>query len=159
MAGFSKQIIGSFENIGADILKQTAQVPKDIVGKALESLGTATSKSQNNQSVAQPQISSENAGPKDHWDKIDNVDNRDVKRIVARAALEALTKRNKTSEPSVWEKLQKEDLDKKEMEKQQAAIAAKNELPKMSAKRKRGDLYGMQAKKNSGEIGKNVKTD
>ena len=55
MAGVAKQIIGSFEDIGKDIVREAAQVPKDVIGKAIESLGTSTQKSQKSSTVPTPQ--------------------------------------------------------------------------------------------------------
>ncbi len=42
----TRQIIGSFEEIGQEVARQTTTVPKDIAGKALESLGVAAGQKQ-----------------------------------------------------------------------------------------------------------------
>ena len=42
MVGVVKQIIGSFEEIGKDVVREVAKAPTDIAGKALESLGTSS---------------------------------------------------------------------------------------------------------------------
>jgi len=82
----------------------------------------------------------------------------DVKRAIARAALEELSgKKPAQKEQSVWEKLQKEEEQKKEQKKQKAQ-ASRASLPQATSKRKRGDLYGMKAKKTAAE-NRNVRQD
>lgn len=49
MANVAKQIIGSFEDIGKDVVREAGKVPGDLVGKALESLGTNPQSPQNPQ--------------------------------------------------------------------------------------------------------------
>ena len=133
-----RQIIGSFEDIGKDVLKQTAQVPKDIVGKALESLGTTTTKQQGQQN------------PKAQQEPLD--------KAIARAALEQLAAPAKPKELSVWEIIQQESAEKKEQQQKQAAQSAQ-QIPQAKGKRPRGDLYGLKAKKNPAEMSRNVRQD
>lgn len=154
--GLPKQIIGSFEDIGKDVLSQTANVPKDVVGKALESLtGQGGKKQGQGKQVGQPKRDEQ--GPLQEFDKAPDMG---MKKVIARAALEWLSgKRPPKKEESIWEKQQKEKQEKEQMAKAQAEIQRKQELPKMSQKRKSGDLYGLKAKTSSTEVGRNVRQD
>jgi hypothetical protein len=157
MPGLPNTIIGSFEDIGKSIVSETAKIPKDIAGKALESLGTV---SKTQPTTPQPVASAEQENrPKDSWDDIDTQKNTSVKKTIAREALSALAARRKPQEQSVWERLQKEQEQKK-MEQQKAAnTAAAQVLPNIRGKRPAGDLYGLKAKRQGSEIGKNVKSE
>lgn len=149
------QIGESFETIAQDVASEVKQAPKDMVGSALESVGLSTGgkkKPQPQQQDGAPETGSEappqSAGPSE-----------EVKRAIARAALEELSgKKPRQKEQSVWEKLQQEEEQKKEQKKQQKAQAAKASLPQVSTKRKRGDLYGVKAKKTAAE-NRNVRQD
>lgn len=142
--GIPQQIIGSFEDIGKDVIKQTVQVPKDIVGKALESLGTSTTQT-HSQKLVKP-VKGEKQEEK-------------VQKATARAALEQLAGKPKQKEPSVWEKIQMEVEQRKQQQQQQAQQQASQQLPKGKGKRPRGDLYGLKAKKASAEMSRNVRQD
>lgn len=143
------QIGESFETLAKDVARETVQAPKDIVGTALESLGASSGKKpkKTGQPVAQqsdPTGTAETgvppSGPSD-----------EVKRAIARAALQELSGKSRPREMSVWEKLQKEEEQKKEMEKKQKEQAAKQSLPQSASKRPRGDLYGKKAKQTNME--------
>lgn len=158
--GVAKQIIGSFEDIGKDIVREAASVPKDIVGKALESLGSSSGqKTQKPVNSGNPRDSRnlEN-GP---WEQFDALPDKDVKKKMARNALQALLARlaGKPKERTVWEKMQQEVEQKKQMQQQQQAQVNASQLFKTASKRPRGDLYGMKAKKAGSEVGKNVRQD
>ena len=142
MAGIAKQIIGSFENIGKDIAHEVAQVPKDIGGKALESLGTSSQKSQ------KPAGQSPLGGaPKP-----------EQKSVPPREWLAELAGKNKKQqEPTVQERLEREEQEKKEAAKKQQAFQMAP-LPAGSSKAKRGNLYGIK-QKSSSEMSKNVRQD
>lgn len=120
-------------DLGKSIVREAVAVPKDIAGKALESLGTPTSQKPQQQ--------------------------KPTTAASARAALAALAGPPKPKEPSVWERMQAEAEQKKEMRKHQRAQAAEQALPVVKPKRARGDLYGIKAKKFSGEVGKNIRQD
>lgn len=155
----TKQIIGSFEDIGKDVVHEVAKVPGDIAGKALESLGATSGKTQQGQTVS---TATDAVKPKEKtsWETFDEARDEKAKRAIARAALEALLKRTaKPKEPSVWEKIQTEVEQKKQMQKQQQMQTAGQQLPKTSTKRPRGDLYGVGAKRLGSELGKNVRQD
>lgn len=158
MSGAIRQVIGSFEDIGKDVVREIAKVSKDIGQTALESLGTSSAKTQsgNTQTTNLPQgdpgsameqISSGGTSPQ-------------AKQAVARRALQELSGlKPKPKEPGVWEKQQKDDREKKELQGLQAQKAAANTLIQPSARRPKGDLYGIKAKRHGSEIGKNAKSD
>lgn len=145
--GIPQQIIGSFEDIGKDVFKQTAQVPKDIVGTAIESLGTSSSKQQTQQ---------QRQGP---LSEIEQAKEEKAKKAIARFALEQLAGKPKQKELSVWEKIQMEVEQKKQQQQQQQQQAAQEVLTKTQGKRPRGDLYGLKAKKGAAEMSRNVRQD
>lgn len=123
-------MIGSFTDelgeLGKQIVREAVAVPKDIAGKALESLGTQ----------------------------------KPTTATGARAALTQLAGGTpKPKEPSVWEKMQAEAQEKKELAKRQQKQAAAQALPVVQYKRPRGDPYGIKAKKFGGEAGKNARQD
>lgn len=145
-------IIGSFTDelgeLGKQIVRETVKVPKDIAGKALESLGASSGQKQPQQTTPSADT------PKKE------VSEQQVKASVAREALAQIAGvKPKQKEPSVWEKIQAEAEQKKELAKQQQQQASAQQLPHVKSKRRRGDLYGIQAKKAGGEIGKNVRQD
>ncbi len=145
MAGTVKQIIGSFEDIGKDIARETLQVPKDIVGKAIETLGTSSKKPQSTKSTQTP--------PTPESPQIPQKSSREW-------LAELAGKNKKSPEPTVQERLEKEKQEKNEKEQKQAAVAQKMApLPVMSAKAKRGNLYGVTKQKSGSETSKNVRQD
>ncbi|MEK7129805.1 MAG: hypothetical protein AAB803_02185 [Patescibacteria group bacterium] len=155
----AKQIIGSFEDIGKDVVREVAKVPKDIAGKALESLGTSSGQKPQGQttSTTTNESSKKNEGL---WEQFDTLTDKEVKKKIARKALEALLSRQtKPKEPSVWEKIQMEVEQKKQLAQQQQTQTAAQQLPKATSKRPRGDLYGVGAKRLGSELGKNIRQD
>lgn len=151
-----QQIGESFEQIGKDVVKETVKAPQDIVGKALESLGSGSSGKKSGQKTTQsPQAS--NAKDTTSASESEQTNDEEVKRAIARAALAELAG-GKPKEPSEHEKKLQEEEQKKQ-EKEQKKKAASMVLQPMSSKQKRGDLYGLKAKKSSTEIGKNVRQD
>ncbi len=145
------QIGESFEQIGKDIARETVQAPKDIVGKALESLGSGTSsKKAARQKTVVNSTSQQAEKPKE--------DDSEIKQAVARAALSELAGGKKSQEPSEYEKKIQEE-EQKRLEKEQKKKTASMTLKPQSSKQKRGDLFGLKAKKSSTEIGKNVRQD
>ena len=145
-------IIGAFTDelgdLGKNIVREAIAVPKDIAGKALESLGVSSGQKQQ-----QPTGTAADAPKKESGEQ-------KIKASVAREALAQIAGvKPKQKEPSVWEKIQAEAEQKKELSKQQQQQAAAQALPVAKSKRPRGDLYGLKAKKASGEVGKNVRQD
>ncbi|OGG28319.1 hypothetical protein A3A64_04380 [Candidatus Gottesmanbacteria bacterium RIFCSPLOWO2_01_FULL_48_11] len=155
--GIAKQIIGSFEDIGKDVVREAAQVPADVAGKALESLGTSGGQKQQGQTTVNSGNPEDSRNlQKGPWEEFDAIPDEKVKKTMARRALEALLARPIQKEPSVWERMQKEAEQRKQMTEQQQQQATAASIPAPTPKRPRGDLYGMKAKKLGSEVGKNV---
>ncbi|MCX6792047.1 MAG: hypothetical protein NT149_03350 [Candidatus Gottesmanbacteria bacterium] len=141
MSGVVKQIIGSFEDIGKDVVREAAKVPTDIAGKALESLGTNTQTSKTTLKPQKPVIEEKKPIPPREW----------------LAQLAGTGK--KQQESTVQERLEKEKQEKNEKESKQATVAQRMApLPAMSQKPKPGNLYGIP-QKSSSEKSKNVRQD
>ena len=146
------QITEEFEQLGKQIVRETVKAPKDIAGKALESLGSSSAKP--GQTTASAKSDQETA-----IDKFTKESDAAVKKAIARAALEELAGRKpKEKEPSVRERIEMEEKQKKEMLAKQQAQAQKMQLSQSRSKRPRGDLFGVKAKQSSAER-KNVRQD
>lgn len=147
----------SFEDIGKDVVRESVKAPKDITGKALESLGMSGGKKKPKGQTTNTQPAS---GSEGDTQNPQDAQHEELKRTIARAALEELSgKKPKQKEFTVWEKIQKEEEEKKELEKKKKEEAAKKDLPKTSSRRPRGDLYGLKAKKAAAEMSRNVRQD
>jgi hypothetical protein len=156
-----KTIIGSFEDLGKDIIHEVSKLPTDITGAALESLGTAKSKTSGQTPKTTQFIGQADGRPKskDAFDKIDETGDQKNKQAIARAALSALLERPKQAPETIWDQKQKEDKEKKDALEFQKKEQKKTELPKSTYRRARGDLYGLAAKKQGAEMSKNVRQD
>lgn len=150
-----RPIIGAFQDIGEQVVEQVKQIPKDVGQTALESVGLGSGgKKQGNKLT--PGATQD---PGSNWKKLDEEKNEKAKKEIARMALEELLKPSQTpKEPSIWEKIQKEEQEKKEATKQQQQAQA-NTLPMPQGKSKKAGMYGIKAKQHGSEIGKNVKHD
>ncbi len=145
MGNIPGQIISELGEIGKKVGSEVVQVPKDIAGKALESLGTSGGSGQ------KPLVTTQSGGEKSAWEKIDGEKDQKIKKSIARRALEELANRQlKQKEPSIWERLQAEQ-DQKKQEAQSRQAASAQQLPTSTSKRPRGDLYGANAKKTATE--------
>jgi len=152
-----KQIIGSFGDIGGEIVKETVNVPKDIAGKALEGLGTATAQQKQG---GQKKTKATSGKSYQTLDEVSKKPDEEAKKAIARAALQELVGTGKPEKkPTVWEQKQKEEEQKKKLEEEEKKKREKQALPKISTKQKHGDLYGIQSKQEGSEIGKNVKAE
>lgn len=159
IGGMPGQIISELGQIAKDVGKQTAQIPKDIAGKALESLGASGTKTPGG--TVKVQTNSPDMAPKTAWDKIAVEKDQKVKQAIARRALEELAggQIQKKREPSIWERLQAEQEQKKQMMSQQTGPGGMSApLQKSSSKRPVGDLYGAKAKKTATE-NRNIRQD
>ena len=88
--GIAKQIIGSFEDIGKDVVREAAQVPADVAGKALESLGTSGGQKQQGQTTVNSGNPEDSRNlQKGPWEEFDAIPDEKVKKTMARRALEA----------------------------------------------------------------------
>jgi hypothetical protein len=158
--GIGKAVGQHFEAIGKQIVSDLASIPKSIVG--LDSGGTHETKGQGggSQKSGQQQKSS----PKNQGEQIDplaairrQTEIEKQKQISeVRRRLEQLMSGHLGERPKTpFEEKQLEELEK---QKQQAAHMKQEVMQLRSApsKRRRGDLYGVTAKKFGGEQGKNV---
>jgi hypothetical protein len=156
MPGIGQGIIGSFEQIGKDVVTEAAKVPVDLVGTALESLGSGGQKKST--TTTTPVVSPDGSSPKDTpLDQINTATSEETKRAIARSALEQLAGKSKSGEPSIWDKLKKEETEKKDKQK----VAAQQQsmvLNPIKGKAKRGSLYGIK-QKSSSEMSKNARQD
>jgi hypothetical protein len=155
---FGSQIIGELGQIAKDVGKQTIQLPKDIAGKALESLGASGGKKQG-AGVQKPVPQAEGGKSRSAWEQMTTEPDQAIRRQIARKALEELAggRIKKEREPSIWERLQQEQEQKKQQLAQQKAQSAQA-LPNTGSKRPAGDLYGAKAKKTATE-NRNVRQD
>lgn len=128
MANVAKQIIGSFEDIGKDVVREAGKVPGDVVGKALESLGTSSQKGQKGNPLpsGKPDTAKQPEKP-----------------VPARQWLEELAgTAKKQKEPTVQERQEKDKQEKNEKEKKQMAKAAQMApIQEVSTKPRRGNLW------------------
>ncbi len=146
MVGVAKQIIGSFEDLGKQVGGEVVKAPAEIAGKALESLGAKSQKTQGAQ--APSPVASGEAGKKSTpLDELDQTKDKKTREAIAHAALEYLAgKSKKQKEPSVWERMQEEEQKKKEQAAKQVAQAAAVAPVFTPSKPKRGNLYGIAQK-------------
>lgn len=156
MVNIPGQIISELGEIGKKVGGEVAKIPKDIAGKALESLGASSKKSGFSTPV---QKAPEGGTPATAWEQIGVEKDRKIKQAIARKALEEFVggKITKLREPSIWERLQMEQEQKKNLQQAQQAAASQS-LPVATSKRPQGDLYGTKAKKTATE-NKNVRQD
>ncbi len=157
MAGVGKQIIGSFEDIGRDIVREVVSVPKDIAGKALETLGTASSK-KGQQGNPLLTGSADATKPKEEGalGKLTETTDQKAKQAIARQALAQLAG-TPAKEQSIHERQLEEEKKKKEQNDMETKTA-NMQLHPVASKPKRGNLYGIK-QKSSSEMTKNVRQD
>ncbi len=160
--GYKPPMIGSFEDIGKDVAHEVTKAPVDIGGKILESLtGSSSSKRQHQGGDGSTW---EGGGavlsnkPDGALGAIEETKDVKVKKAIARAALEQLAGHSEKPAPSIFEEQQKEEQEKKMIQKEQAKNEAFAAVPHMSSKKRRGDLYGIKGK-SSMERSKNVRQD
>lgn len=116
-----RQIIGSFEDIGKDIIRETARIPSDIAGIAPKRPDKPQEK------PAPPQ------NPR------------------AALEYFAGSSRRKPSEPDVFEKQNQEEEQRKQRVALQQKFTEISQLKKISTKRGRGDRFGIHAKQTAVE--------
>jgi hypothetical protein len=141
------------------VVKQTAQVPKDVGQTALESLGGQQGKTQGSAVKTKP-TPVKTSGERTPLDDFKSATDERTKKEVARRALAYLAGDQQAArEPSVWEQKQKEAGQKKEEGKEQKEAQRKAQLPFISTKPKRGNLFGVTQKKAGMETSRNVRSD
>src|SRR4030042_4771753 len=134
------QIISELGGIGKKVGGEVAKVPKDIAGKALESLCVNATNTQ-----GQKKQTTSSAGgaspPVGAWEKIDIEKDERIRKAMAHEALKQLAGgKVKRKELSVWERLQQEQEEKRQQGIAQKAAAAATQLVIPPSKRPRGDL-------------------
>ncbi len=150
-------MIGSFEDIGKDVVRETVKAPVEIAGKVLESLTGGSSMKGQKQAAA----SSGGEGtkkPDGALGALEETNEKKVRKAIARAALEQLAGNAGQKQPPIFEEKQKEAEQKKQTEEAVAKKAAFAEVPNVVSKKRRGDLYGIKGK-SSTEMSKNVRQD
>lgn len=133
MPGITRQIIGSFEDIGRDIARETVNIPKDIVGVVLSSSPSIPSS---------PEISSIH---------------KPTDKAFARRRLEEYARPHE-KKPDQWEQEQLAAKQKKAALDNQSQKAEFEKLPVVRSHRRRGDYYGVTGKSHP-EVSKNVRQD
>jgi len=147
-----KTIIGSFGDIGQEVISEAVKVPGDLADSAFESMGATAGRKQGNQKQMQLKHTQ---GVKTLESVMQTPDDA-MKKAIARRALEELAGAGHVrKEPTLWEKKQREEEEKKRLQKEQKKLAEDLNIPKIQTKRKRGDLYGIRTKISS-EKQKNV---
>src|SRR5690242_8577268 len=107
-----KPILGSFEDIGESVVNQLKQIPKDVGQAAIETIGLSTGGKKGNTAVNPPPGATGEQGS--HYQKIDMIEDANIKKIIARKALEEIIQaKPQTKEQSIWEKIQQEEEQKK----------------------------------------------
>ena len=153
--GVAKQIIGSFEDLGKEIVRETVKAPVDIAGAILE--GGSRTKSSGKTSQQKQSSAALNPDKNSSLGKFEKSDDVAVKRQIARAALEQLSQKPK-QELTDWEKKKKDEETKKNAEKERLE-AENKQLKSGTQKQRRGNLYGVKQKQSPTEKMVNVKTD
>ncbi len=146
--GTAKQVIGALGDLGAEILKETAKVPAELTGVKIEG---GTPASQPSQSVQPASQGEQTLG------KVTGMDNEQIKRSIARAALQELVGEGKPAEPDQWERKQREEDERKRLREREKKEARKRTLPNLSSKPRAGQKYGIFEKTT--EAQKNVKAE
>jgi hypothetical protein len=152
-------ILGSFEDIGENIVSQLKQIPKDVGQKALESVGLGSSGGKKGNTAATNLNPQKTPGEQSHLDQLDTLKKDEEKRAIARKALEELLKPPQKKEPSIWEKIQMEEEQKKAQAAEQQKKSAPVQLPSSGARKMPGLKNMVKAKQQGSEIGKNARQD
>lgn len=143
------QLSEELAEIGKQVARESAKVPKDIAGKAMESLGVSSGTKQGQTQVSTLSQPSE-IGP---LQELAESKDESAKRSIARSALEQIAGiyKKKEKEPTAWERIQMETEQKKQLTVLQQAQVTASQLPQITPKRPRGDFWGVKAKQTSAE--------
>lgn len=150
------QITEELGEIGKKIVTETVKAPVDIAAQVFEKGAKTNTQQKGNTTPGEPK------GPKEHTplDEIGETSDENVKRAIARKALEyILYGKQRSQEPSVYEKKMMEEKQKKDETKNRAAASAWQSLPNTGAARKRGDLRNISKKQSGAETSRNVRQD
>ncbi len=155
---FMTNIIGGFTDELGDLAKsigsEVAKLPGDMVGSALESMGMKGMKAGTTRAV-QPQPGQ----PESAMAKMDKMTDVRQKQAHARFVLAEMagnidlygSARAQKREPSIRERLEAEEQQKKDMEKEQKMYAQASALNQPSSKAKRGDPYAAKRSQRKAE--------
>lgn len=151
-------ILGSFEDIGEHVKQEVTQLPKDILGSALESVGLNTGGKSQQQNPQLPLEQSQD--PTSPWHQIDHEKDNQTKKSIAREALRALVTPSEPKKQSIYDEKMQEEEQKKLMEKEQKEQERRQQvaLPSSGVRKVPGIKSAIKSKQ-SNEIGKNVKQD
>lgn len=151
-----KPILGAFEDIGENITSSLKQIPKDVGQAAMESigLGNATKSSNTGQTKTAASLPAEGS----KWQEIDNLKDTNLKKQIARAALAEIGGNNaRPKEQSIWEKIMKEEEQKKMAEQQKKPASV--QLPSSGARKVPGMKSAAKNKSPQQESSKNTRQD
>ncbi|MCX8009258.1 MAG: hypothetical protein N3A54_06210 [Patescibacteria group bacterium] len=152
-------IIGSFEDIGENIVSQLKQLPKDVGQAAMESIGLSTGSGNKGNNPKQPPPQPGQSEQSYLKQLEDQTKQQEEKKAIARKALQELLK-PREKEPSVWERLQQEEEQKKAMAVEQQKKAPQPiQLPSSGPRKLPGIKNPAKTKSFGSEIGKNVRQD
>ena len=139
-------------------VKQTVQVPKDVGLTALESLGGSQGKTQGAKGPPKAAVA-KTPGERTPLDDFQSATDARTKKEIARNALAYLAGETKQKESTVWDKQQNDNVQKKELAKEQKEVTRRTQLNPVSTKPKRGNLFGVTQKKAGTETSRNVRQD
>lgn len=161
--GIARGIGSELGNLGKQIAQEIVQVPAKITGmdagtNEVTGTGTGGKKAQKGQSTQANRTASMPGEYRDPLSAIRQKDEVEKQKQLA-LARQLLQKfmHPQQEEPSLKQKQEMEEMEKRKKEIKEENEKAKKQLPQMTAKRPRGDLYGVKAKQFGGEKGKNVK--
>lgn len=161
--GIAKGIGEQLGNLGKQIVTDIAKTPAKIAGMDVtgpnETVGTGSGKSKKAAPQIKPQTAKteESVNPLDVLRQNDEVE-KQKQLAQARRLLQQFIEPIKQEEPSIREKLEMEEMEKRKKEIEEEKKKAQKELPKVATKRPAGDLFGRKSKQFGGEVGKNVKS-
>ncbi len=150
-------IIGAFEDIGEQIVSQVKQLPKDIGQAAMESVGMKTGGSKQGNQSQTPQMQT-GQNEQSYLHQLDDMRTQEEKKAIARKAIAELLRPRK-KEPSVWERMQMEEEEKKKQLAEQEKKAKPVHLPSSGVSKMPGLKSVRKAKQFGSELGKNIKSD
>jgi len=164
MQSVGKKVIGQLGQLGKKVGKQVAKTPVDIAETAFESLSGKRDKTPSKRAPQAPMhevlppVKKIENGP---WADIDSMDDKKAKAAFARNALKQFAGISKgEKEPSVYEKIQKEQAEKKEQLELRKKQARSSVLPDIKGKQKRGSAFShkkMRKKQTGMETKVNIK--
>lgn len=162
--GIAKGIGEQLGQLGKQIATDIAKVPSQIVGLdksggTNETVGSGggSKKQQGKTNQSNMQRAGGDPNKLAELERNDAIE-RQKQMSKARQMLQQFTQPQGQAEPSLREKIEMEEMEKRKKEIEEERKKAQSALPQTSSKRPKGDLYGKKAKQFGGEMGKNVKS-